>query len=74
MVWLNRCTSEVICKHKHGGQRSLLWTQWRQRQERVNRGPWDAGETIYYKGFSEGQKLPTVNVLLKVKSKDRKEM
>lgn len=43
LVWLNRCTSEVIYKHKHIGQRSLLQTQWRQRQERVNRaplGPW----------------------------------
>lgn len=43
LVWLNRCTSEVICKHKHSGQRSLRWTQWRRRQERVNRDPWDTG-------------------------------
>lgn len=54
LVWLNRCTSEVICKHKHGGQRSRLWTQWRKRQDRVNRDPRDGGETIHYKGFLRG--------------------
>lgn len=39
LVWLNKCTSEVICKHKHNGQRSLQWTQRRQRQKRVHKGP-----------------------------------
>lgn len=39
LVWLNRCTSEVICKHKHSGQRSALQTQKRKRQEKVNRIP-----------------------------------
>lgn len=69
LVWLNRCTSEVICKHKHSGQRSLLWTQWRQRQERVNRDPWDTGETIYHKGLSKGQNLPILNVSLKLRAR-----
>lgn len=39
LVWLNRCTSEVIYKHKHNAQRSLQWTQRRQRKKRVQKGP-----------------------------------
>lgn len=67
LVWLNRCTSEVICKQKHSGQRSLQWTQWRQRQERVKRDPWDTGETIHHKGLSKGQKRLILNVIIRLR-------
>lgn len=44
LVWLYRCTSVVI--YKHTGQKSLLRTQWRQRQTgSTGSPPWEATKT-----------------------------